>query len=192
LLLAATIAAPVLGHAELAASDPADEAVLATPPIAITLTFTESLDAAKRSFKLVGPDGTVGTGKVAGEADVMVLDVAGADGTGLAPGGYEVQWTAAAEDGHLERGVLTFTVLEPTPAPPTPTPTPAATAASTAAPSASSASSPAASGTPRPAASAPPSTPASGTTGDVVVPILAALVLLALAGGYVLRRSRRA
>ena len=63
LLLLAGLAGPALGHAELDTADPADKAVLQTPPTTITLTFTEDLDPSKSSFKLLAPDGsTVGTG----------------------------------------------------------------------------------------------------------------------------------
>jgi methionine-rich copper-binding protein CopC len=58
LLLACLAAGPVLGHAELVEADPADGAELATPPTTITLTFSERLDPAKGSFRLLGPDGT--------------------------------------------------------------------------------------------------------------------------------------
>ena len=47
--------APVLAHAELVSSDPADKAVLAAPPTIITLTFSDGLDAAKSSFRLDRP-----------------------------------------------------------------------------------------------------------------------------------------
>ena len=55
LFLAAAIAGPVLGHAALVTSDPADGAVLSASPNTITLTFDDDLAAAKSSFKLVGP-----------------------------------------------------------------------------------------------------------------------------------------
>src|SRR5690349_5428643 len=123
-LLLALAAAPVLGHADLDTSDPKDGAVLDTPPTTITLTFTEGLDASKSSFEVVLDGNEVATGK----ADKDGSDTMEATGLDLAPGEYTIRWTSAAEDGHLERGSLSFTVAEPTPAPPSPTPSPTAAA----------------------------------------------------------------
>ena len=119
-LLALAAVGPVLGHAELVSSDPADKAVLDTPPTVITLTFDEGV-VGKSSFKLIGPGGdTIGTGGPAKDGDVTMT----LDGLALAPGAYTIEWTSVADDGDVERGTLTFTVNEPTPAPATPTPAP--------------------------------------------------------------------
>jgi copper resistance protein C len=191
LLLAVAVAAPVLAHAELVSSDPEDKAVLDTPPTTITLTFSEGLDAGKSSFVLSGPGGAAGTGRAAKDgATVMTLD-----GLVLGPGDYTIKWTSAALDGHLERGTLGFTVSEPTPAPATasPSPTPAPTPAPSATPTPLAAG-PAASpvvATPSPSAVAAGPVTASEGTG-VLVPIVAALVLVAGVGAFVLRRSRNA
>lgn len=186
--LALVLVAPVLAHADLVSSDPADKAVLATPPTTITLTFSETLGATKASFKLIGPSGIVGTGKVGADPAGMVLD-----GLALDPGSYEIQWTSASTDGHLLRGTLTFTVAQPTAASSTPPPAlsqqpsgaPTA-AASPSTPATSSAASPA------PAASPDPAAPASSSGADVVLPIIVALAAVAGIGVLVLRRSRRA
>lgn len=198
-LLALLLAAPVLAHAELTASDPDNKAVLATPPTVITLTFSEGLDQDKSSFKVIGAAGSAGTGKPAKQGGkVMTLD-----GLSLEPGAYTIQWTAAATDGHVERGKLTFTVSEPTPAPATPSPTPAPTdAPASAAPSAASTAAPAsaAPATEVPAATTPAAspadggdaTPASASGTDVLIPIVVGLVLVAGLGGFLFSRSRRA
>jgi hypothetical protein len=200
-ILLLLLAAPVLAHAELKSSDPANKAVLATPPTVITLRFTEGLDLAKSSFKLNGPAGTVGTGKPAKQGStVMTLD-----GLTLGPGAYGIQWTAAATDGHVERGKLSFSVSEPTPAPATPSPTPApteaATAAASEAPSAVASEAPAsaapATQVPAPTAAASPvdgsdAAPAAGSGTDVLIPIVVGLVLVAGMGGFLFSRSRRA
>ena len=188
-MLTVVIAAPVLAHADLVSSDPADKAVLATPPTTITLTFSETLDATKASFKLIGPGGTVGTGKVGADPAGMVLG-----GLALDPGSYEIQWTAASTDGHLLRGTLTFTVSQPTAAPATPPPAASAVPSGAPASAAISPSTPAASpvDSPVPAASPDPAAPASSSGGDVVLPIIVALAAVAGIGVLVLRRSRRA
>ena len=193
LLLVLALASPALAHAELTLSDPADKAVLKTPPTVVTLRFTEGLDQAKSSFKLNGPGGTIGTARPDRQGSkVMTLD-----GLALAPGAYTIAWTAAADDGHVERGKLSFIVSEPTPAPATPSPTmaptgapapPAPSAAATVAPaSATPATSPAAS-----PADGGDAAPASAPGTDVLVPILAGLVLVAGLGGFLFSRSRRA
>lgn len=196
-LLVLAITSPALAHAELVSSDPEDKAVLTSPPSVVTLAFSEGLDQAKSSFKLSGPGGTVGTGKPAQQGGkAMTLD-----GLALAPGTYTIAWTAAADDGHVERGKLSFSVSEPTPAPETPAPSvvPASTAPSaapTAAPvspapaSSAPAVSPAASPVASPAAGGD-AAPASASGTDVLVPIIVGLVLVAGLGGFLFSRSRR-
>ena len=115
------------------------------------------------------------------------------DGLSLGPGAYTIAWTAAAEDGHIERGKLGFTVLEPTAPPATPTPLPSATPS--AVPSVSPTPTPAPTGTPV-ATEAPSPGPDTGapvaSTGDVLLPIVAGLVLVGVVGFLVLRRGRPA
>jgi methionine-rich copper-binding protein CopC len=183
LLLAFAAAAPVLGHAELDTSDPKDGAVLDTPPTTITLTFTEGLDASKSSFRVVLDGTDVATGK----PDENGSEVMQATGLDLAPGDYVIRWTSAAEDGHLERGRLTFTVAEPTPPPASPTP--AATDAASIAPTPTASAS--AEPTPAPSARAEP-TPVSSSGSDILLPIIAALVIVGVVGYLVLRRGRTA
>jgi methionine-rich copper-binding protein CopC len=198
LLLALALATPVLAHAELTSSDPEDKAVLATPPTVITLKFSEGLSEGKSSFVLTGPGGTVGKGiptKQGGK--VMTLD-----GLTLEPGAYSIAWTAAATDGHIERGKLSFSVSEPTPAPATPSPSPAPTTAAsgaaspapTAAPTEAPASAtPVASKAPAPSpADGGDAATAAGTGSDVLLPIVFALVLVVGLGAFLFSRSRRA
>ena len=180
LLILLVAAGSVLAHSELVSSDPADKAVLATPPTTVTLTFSEDLDPGKSSFKLVGPAGTVGTGSVSADPVVMTLD-----GLALDPGDYEIQWTSAALDGDILRGTLTFTVSQPAQASEAPSVAPAATVTPSVAESAEPSSD--ATSTPAPT----PVDPAAGSS-DVVLPIVIALILVAGVGAYVLRRSRRA
>jgi methionine-rich copper-binding protein CopC len=179
-----------LAHAELVESDPADGATLDTAPTTITLTFSQRLDPSKSSFRLSGPDGNVGTGE-ATSGRVMTLD-----GLALAPGEYLIKWTSAsADDGDIARGQVTFTVAA-APASPTPNPTqndvpsaePSSAAPSTEPSLGSTSPSPA---VPTPAPSAEPTAPAA-STGDVLLPIVIGLLLVAGVGAFVLRRSRGA
>ena len=183
LALLLALALPTLGHAELVKSDPAADATLDTPPTHVTLTFSAGLDASKSSFKVNGPGGTVTTGKAAKDGDTVMT----APGLELAPGTYTVEWTSAAEDGDIERGTFTFTVSEPTPPPATPTPAPTDAPSTARSPTATSA--PIA--TPAPSSSADTTTPAA-SSGDVILPIAAALALVAVVGFLVLRRKRTA
>jgi methionine-rich copper-binding protein CopC len=193
-VLALAVAAPALAHVELVASDPANGAVLAIPPTMVTVSFSEAIDPARSRFRLVGPDGSVGAGRVVDDPAVLVLD-----GLDLGPGAYEIQWTVASKDGHIERGRLRFTVSAPTPALPTasgPTATPAASPptgpGATAGPatSAPSTSSPSAGASPAP--SAGQADPAATSAGDVLLPLVVAVAVVAGVGALVLRRSRRA
>lgn len=185
-LLALSIAGPVAADARLVTSSPEDGALVTTPPTDVTLTFDEDLDPAKSSFRLVTDGATIGTGKVgAASRNVMTLD-----GLSLAPGGYEVRWTAGSTDGHLIRGTLTFTVADPTPAPPTPGPsTPGPSTVATELPAATPTAAPTRMPTPTAAPGEP--TPVSASA-DALVPVVVGLVAVAAIGALVLRRSRRA
>ncbi len=187
-------AGTALAHAELDTADPADGAVLDTPPTTITLTFTERLDPAKSSFQVLDAGGdNLGAGAATGPK-VMTLD-----GLKVGPGEYLIKWTSAsADDGDIERGQLTFTVAE---APASVAP-PASTAAVTPPPSAPASVTPSAAASvvpsvapspvaPTPAPSAAPTSPAA-STGDVLLPIVVGLLLVAGVGAFVLRRSRGA
>ena len=179
-VLLAAFAVPLvaLAHAELESASPPDGAVLASPPSEIVLTFTEALDPAKSHMELFGPDGTQVAAGVVDPGDEKAMRI---DPPVLAPGAYEIRSTAfAAHDGALKRETLTFTITEPSPTP-TETPTPAASESAVPSPS------PSASPTPAPSAGGP--TSVSGA--DVLLPILAALVVVVLLGTMLLRgRSR--
>jgi len=100
-------AAPALGHAELVTGNPAPGSTLTVAPTTVSATFDDELDGAKSSLLVVGPDGsTLGQGGVsADDPKTMVATIAPAG-----QGAYEVRWTAAASDGHIERGTYGFTV----------------------------------------------------------------------------------
>lgn len=156
-------AAPVLAHAALVSSDPADKAVLAAPPTAITLTFSEGV-VGNSSVKLLGPDGsTIAEGGPAKDGDTTMT----IDRLLLAAGAYAIEWTSVADDGDIERGKLAFSVTAEAPA------TDPATAAPAPAPGGST-------------------TPTASGGGDVIIPIIAALMLIGVVGFVVLRRNRAA
>jgi hypothetical protein len=110
----------------------------------------------------------------------------------LAPGEYTVRWTTnSAEDGEIARGTWSFTVVAAPTAAPTATPTPSATATAVASatPVATEAPTPTAASSPTPEPTPPPSGASGG--GDVVLPIIAGLAIVAVAGGYLLTRRGR-
>ncbi|HET9456906.1 MAG TPA: copper resistance CopC family protein [Candidatus Limnocylindrales bacterium] len=172
--------AAAFAHAELETATPADGAVLEAPPTEIVFTYTEELDPTGSSLTLHDASGSQIAAGGVDPSDALIMRI---DPPELAAGAYEVRSTAlSAHDDHLERNVVSFTVSEPTPAPtPSQTPIPSATAEPTAPPSAS----PSAAPSPSPSEDG---TPASTT--DVLIPIVAAIVLVALLGAWLLSRSR--
>ena len=185
-LVVLVLPSTVLAHAALVSITPADNSVVPPPP-QIFGTFAQNLDPAKSSFAVVNAGGTVVAegGKVdSAKPRDMILTL-----PALAPGKYTVRWTTSStEDGELDRGTTTFTVILPTPPPsvaPSITPVPSAAASPSTAPSASP-------------TAAPSPSPTGGTdtttsSTDALIPIVAVLVVLALLGLWLLRgRSRRA
>ena len=174
LILVLVDAIPVAAHAELESTDPADGATVTGSPAEVVATFNEPLED-NSSMELIGPGGgRVATGDV-DPADRTRLVIDPGD---LPPGEYEVRWTAASADGHVERGIYSFTLVAPTPPPtaaptattrPTPSPTPFATASPT----------PSGGGT-----------PASGAA-DVLFPLAAAIIAIGALGAFLFNRNRR-
>jgi methionine-rich copper-binding protein CopC len=172
----------VLGHAQLDTISPADKSS-GPAPAEIVGTFVENLDPSKSSFTLVDAGGAVVQkgGRVA-SADPRRLTLTLTES--LAPGAYTIRWaTVSTEDGETARGVTTFTVT----APPSPSPTPSEAPSVGPSPSPS----PVPSVGPSPSASAPPARPATSTS-DAVIPIVAALFVLAAIGLWLMRGRSRA
>jgi copper resistance protein C len=183
-MLLVLVPATVFGHAELATMSPADKSTVAAPR-EIVATFTEPLDPAGSSLKLVDSSGKVlvqGGAIDPTDKKTMRLDVSA---TPIAPGSYEVRWTSkSAADGDLDRGTTTFSVPPPSVTAPGPQ--------SSASPS--DASSPSPSALASAEASLAPSdgtgTPTSST--DALIPIIVVLVVIAALGLWLLRgRGRR-
>ena len=185
LLLLASGSATALGHADLETAVPADGSLLSESPTEIVLSFTEALNASKSSITMVDGFGkTVTQGGTVDKSDPKTMRLALT--TALGPGTYEIRWTSvSAEDGDVAHGTPTFTVAAPSPTPSEPSPSPTASASASATPSASP--SPSLAPLPFPA----PTTPAA-STGDVLIPIVGLIVVLAVLGGWLLSRSRRA
>jgi hypothetical protein len=186
LLLPAT----ALGHAELSRSRPEDGATVEGAPDEIVGRFTQDIDPDGSSMLLRDPAGTtIAEGALDPENDRRMVIGNVPD---LAPGEYTVRWTTnSAEDGEIARGTWSFTVVAAPTAAPTATPTPSATATAVASatPVATEAPTPTAASSPTPEPTPPPSGASGG--GDVVLPIIAGLAIVAVAGGYLLTRRGR-
>jgi methionine-rich copper-binding protein CopC len=184
LILAPTV---VLGHAELATASPADKATVTGSPPEIVFAFTEPVVPAKSSLKLVNSRGAI-------VADGSTVDPADAKKMHLLvppqpPGTYTVRWiTASTVDGDIAHGTTTFTIVAASPSPsvsPSAAVTPSVAASEAVSPSAPAAS---------PSVSPSPSgdTGTTTSTSDAIIPVIAAVVILAALGLWLLRsRSRR-
>jgi copper resistance protein C len=200
--LAAVVLLPgaVLAHAELEGTTPADGSTVDRTPTDISALFSEALEVDGSGLSLRDPDGLeIASGGIDPEepARLLITDV-----PELGPGEYEVRWTAASDDGHVERDTWTFTVTaSPTPSPspspsttpvPSPTPGPSADSSATSSPSVSPVPTPVPTPSPAPSASVPPDDGAAGSGSEVILPIIAGLAIVVVAGGFLLSRRGRA
>jgi copper resistance protein C len=184
--VATLVLAPVAAaHSELVSSKPAAGVTVVGNPAEISGQYSETLDPDGSSLVLVDRDGTnVARGGVAaGATDPKEMSIDPVPE--LAPGVYTVKSTTkSAEDGDIDRKTWQFRVVAPSPSPtvepsltadPSSTPEPTASPTATVAPSAS----------PAPGSS-------TGSGGDVILPIIAALAIVAIGGALLLTRGRRA
>jgi hypothetical protein len=181
LALLALLPASALGHAELSSTSPADGDVVEESLTRLTADFTEDL-ADGSAMTLRDAAGTVvAEGGIHPSNERLLLIVLDEP---LPSGEYAIEWQALAADGHIERGTYRFTVAV--------TATPTAEAPSPSAGASAPPSEPAPTATPLPATPAPTAAPTdpAASSGDVLLPILAAVVLVGLLGGYLLFRRR--
>ena len=198
--LAVALPAMVVAHAALDVATPADGASIVGAPTEVAGTFTQNLEHDGSSLQLRDATGqVVATGRVdpADDRRMVVADL-----PDLPPGEYEVRWTTlSAEDGELDRDTWTFTVgaaptTSPTPtSAPTDVPSPAVSSpavSSPAAPSPTAAVPASATAAPSPTAGggATPS-PTAGGGRDALLPIIAGLALVLIAGVALLGRRGR-
>jgi len=104
-------AVPALAHALLVRSSPESNASLLSPPGSVEMWFSEPLEPAFSTARLVGPTGEeVGTGAViVDSSDPTHMTLALGE---LDPGLYTVAWqTLSSIDGHEWYGSFPFTVL---------------------------------------------------------------------------------
>ncbi|MFN8662588.1 MAG: copper resistance protein CopC [Thermomicrobiales bacterium] len=109
-LLLAWPATPAAGHAFLASSDPAANAVVPVAPGTVTLTFTEPLETSYSRATLYDQTGAEVAGassSIGANPNVMTVTLP----SGLGNGTYSLLWrTLSTADGHTAQGYLPFTV----------------------------------------------------------------------------------
>ena len=184
----------VLAHAELQRAIPADGETVTSPVAVVTGTYSQDLAANSKLLVKDASGATVATGAVdPGNVRRMIARPASPLGNGT----YEVQSTSvSADDGDIERVQWAFTVAVAASASPSAVsspsaqPTPICTDLCSGQPSGGepSTASPA-STSPAPSPSPAPGDSASDSS-NVVLPIIAALVIVAIGAGYLLNRNR--
>jgi len=184
----------VLAHAELQRAIPADGETVTDPVTVVTGSYSQDLAANSKLLVKDASGATVATGSVdPGNVRRMIARPA----PPLGNGAYEVQSTSvSADDGDIERVQWTFTVALAASASPTEVaspsaePTPICTDLCSGQPSGGEPSS----ASPASASPAPSPSPAPGDSSsdssNVVLPIIAALAIVAIGAGYLLNRNR--
>jgi len=184
----------VLAHAELQRAIPADGETVTDPVTVVTGSYSQDLAANSKLLVKDASGATVATGSVdPGNVRRMIARPA----PPLGNGAYEVQSTSvSADDGDIERVQWTFAVALAASASPTAVaspsaePTPICTDLCSGQPSGGEPSS----ASPASASPAPSPSPAPGDSSsdssNVVLPIIAALAIVAIGAGYLLNRNR--
>lgn len=116
-LVGGVAAGTAFAHAELVATNPANQAILAEQPTEILLTFSESVDPVGDSIRLVDAQGSavpLGPIDQSSGDDTLRADLPGV----VAEGTYVVGWQAISADSHKIRGAFTFSIGSATPTAP--------------------------------------------------------------------------
>ena len=173
-----------LAHAELQRSIPDNGETVTDPVTVVTGTYSQDLAANSKLLVKDASGATVATGTVdPGNVRRMVARPDAPLGNGT----YEVQSTSvSADDGDIERVQWTFTVAVA--ASPSPTEVPSVSAG-TSSPEATQSVVPSASATEAPSPSPAPGDSTSDSS-NVILPIIAALAVVAIGGAYLLNRNR--
>ncbi|WP_263104280.1 copper resistance CopC/CopD family protein, partial [Kitasatospora sp. DSM 101779] len=100
-------------HAALVSTDPAQGAVTATAPAAVTLTFSEGVSLTADSVRVLDPAGKQVDNGDAAHADGKEASARVTLRPGLGNGTYTVAWRAVSEDSHPVGGAFTFSIGAP-------------------------------------------------------------------------------
>lgn len=99
-------ASPAAAHADLLETDPSPGEVLTRAPDAVTLTFTEPVEATARSVRVYGTDeARVDDGEVDVVGNTVRVPLPDLD-----DGAYVVTWRVSSTDAHPIEGAFTFQV----------------------------------------------------------------------------------
>ena len=175
-----------LAHAELVRAIPADGETVTEPVTVVTATYSQDLAA---NSKLLVKDASGATVATAAIDPGNIRRMIARPDTPLGAGTYEVQSTSvSADDGDIERVQWTFTVaVAPSPSV---EPTPMCTDLCSGQPSGGEPVTP----SPPTPTQAPSATPEPGdSTSDssnVLLPIIAALAIVAIGGVFLVNRNR--
>ena len=178
----------VLAHADLVTASPADKAVVTEPVAEVFGIYAEAMTSEGSSLVIRDATGNVVARGAVDPADPMRMVAVPA--VPLGNGTYTVGSSARSVDTHVERTSWTFTVaVAPSPSPaPTAQPSASATAATTAAPETPS---PSPSLVPSPTATPSGGGGLAGSGGDVLLPIVVAVIILGAGTAYLLSRRNR-
>ncbi len=106
-LAAGPFSSLALAHNRLLKTEPAAQAALKVAPARVQFWFFEKPDMAITKITVKGPAGAVEVGP----AHAVSEKVIAADfKSKLGPGEYTVSWQTAGDDGHVSKGVFSFTV----------------------------------------------------------------------------------
>jgi len=102
------IPSAAFAHALLESSTPADHSVVHGPNVSIVLRYNSRVDARRSMLTIVNAGPGNAKAKLTMEPQKSPNELRAY--AQLKPGKYEILWQALATDGHLTRGVVTFTV----------------------------------------------------------------------------------
>jgi methionine-rich copper-binding protein CopC len=97
-----------LAHAILIDSIPREDAVMTDRSISVQLSFNSRVDQARSTLALEGPEHE--STPVAVEKDSTQPAKLRARISDLRPGVYKLHWQVLAVDGHITRGMISFSV----------------------------------------------------------------------------------
>ena len=180
-----TLPGSVLAHAELQRAIPGDGETVWEPVTVVSGRYSEDLVDGSRLELLDGSGRTVASGGI--DPDDPRRMVVRPDAP-LIAGEYTVRSTAISADGHVDRTRWAFTA-SPVPTKNLPTPTVGPITSAPASPSTTPTSAPSASAPTSPSPSPAPGDSTSDTS-NVLLPIIAALAIVAIGAGFLLNRSR--
>ena len=106
-LLLVVGAVTLMAHMRVQKTMPEDGAVLSGAPSRVQVWYTQAPDPAISQLLLEGADGAVALDETAIGDDKSLMAVLP---TALAGGIYTVKWRTAGDDGHTQRGDISFTV----------------------------------------------------------------------------------